>query len=531
MTPSVATLRARARRLAHATGLRASPALALGVLALGIAALGVAPAAGAPLHSVGRRHASAGSRHSAAPRHSAGRAAARGAARARSAHRKSRACHRASRCARRPRSTGRRAPAGAPRGSRPAGGSASGSSSPSAAAPFGGPPLAGPLDGEASSALAPSEEAPAGGGAGEAGAPPGAEEPSAAPPSAEEPSATPPSEETTTAPPPGEEPAGGSPEESTASRQQHEQQPAGGGGTPALRLFSAQSFFNEPLPAAAPRAPESAQLVASFVRQVQAHYGHAVINTTEWSAPVYTVAADAPTTAVVPQNVTCPRGEDVFTPFAQAVSAVPIPAGAQAAEGTDEDMVVWQPSSGREWELWRAQREDGQWTACWGGEFENARASDGVFPAPLGVSASGLSILAGQIHLEELQQGQIQHALEVSLPDTAPGFVWPANRDDGESHAADAIREGTRFRLKPSLDLAALNLNPVALAVATAVQRYGLIVSDTAGAVALTAQDPSPLLREGKPNPYAALLGSNPYGVLEAIPWDQLEVVSPGYER
>jgi hypothetical protein len=299
-----------------------------------------------------------------------------------------------------------------------------------------------------------------------------------------------------------------------------------------LRLFSSQSFFNEALPAAVPQAPESAQLVADFTHQVQEYYGHVVINTTEWSSPVYTVPADEPTTTVIPHNATCPRPEGIFQPFAQAVSAVPIPAGAQAAKGTDEDMIVWQPSSGHEWELWRAQVEGGQWTACWGGELQDARTSAGVFSAPLGVSASGLSILAGQIHLEELQHGQIEHALEVSLPDTAAdGFVWPANRTDGESHDAYAILEGTRFRLKASLNLASLHLDPTALAVATAVPRYGMIVSDTAGAVALQAQDPTPLMREGKPNPYGALLGASPYDVLDAIPWSELEVVSPGYQR
>ncbi len=502
MTPSVVALCARLQRVGHAAALRFSLALALGVLALG-----ATPAALALAHEGARAQA-----HSAHPR-----------AHAHGAHRRTRACRRASHCARGPRSTVRRAPARAPRGARglrSSGGAASGSPSPATAAPVGGALLNEPLGSEPFSSEPLRSEPPTAGSPGEA-------PPTGAP--SEEPAASSPGEESAMPSPPAEEPAGGVPEE-PGSQTQQPGQPSNRQ-TPALRLFSAQSFFNEPLPASTPRSSESAQLVASFAHQVQAHYGHAVINTTEWSAPVYTVAANAPTNAVAPQNATCPRGEDVFAPFAQTMSAVPIPAGAQAAKGTDEDMVVWQPSTGHEWELWRAQREDGQWTACWGGEFQNARTSDGVFPAPLGVSASGLSILAGQIHLEELQQGQIEHALEISLPDTAPGFVWPANRDDGESRAADAIREGTRFRFSPSLDLASLHLNPVALAVATAIQRYGLIVSDTAGAVALTAQDPSPLMREGKANPYVALLGSNPYGVLEAVPWGQLEVVSPGYER
>jgi hypothetical protein len=300
----------------------------------------------------------------------------------------------------------------------------------------------------------------------------------------------------------------------------------------ALRLFSAQGFFNQPLPTAAPQASDSAQLVAAFNHQVQTYYGHVVVNTTEWSAPVYTVPANAPTTAVVPQNGTCPRGEGVFQPFAQDMSAVPIPPGAQAAKGTDEDMIVWQPSSGHEWELWRAQREDGQWTACWGGEFQDAYTSDGVLPEPLGVSAAGLSILAGQIHLEELQQGTIDHALEVTLPDTAASeWVWPANRTDGTSDDAYSIPEGTRFRLKPSVNLSALHLNPAALEIATAVQRYGMIVADTAGAVALEAQDPTPLERAGQPNPYEKLLSGGSYETLNAVPWNDLEVVSPSYHE
>ncbi len=350
--------------------------------------------------------------------------------------------------------------------------------------------------------------------------PAGDEAPTTKPPATEPPAEEPSTKETPATEPPAEEPlTKETPKEKPASSPSY-----------ALRLFSAQSFFNQPLAASAPQASDSAQLVAAFNHQVQTYYGHVVINTTEWSAPVYTVPANAPTTAVVARNSTCPRSEGIFQPFAQDISAVPIPAGAQAAKGTDEDMVVWQPSSGHEWELWRAQQEGGHWTACWGGEFQDAHTSEGMLPEPLGVSAAGLSILAGQIHLEELQQGAIAHALEVTMPDTASsGWVWPANRTDGTSDDAYSIPEGTRFRLKASVNLSSLHLNPAALEIATAIQRYGMIVADTSGAVALEAQDPSPLMREGKPNPYEKLLPGGPYETLNAVPWSELEVVSPSY--
>ncbi len=296
-----------------------------------------------------------------------------------------------------------------------------------------------------------------------------------------------------------------------------------------LRLFSPESFFNQQLPASAPLASDSSQLVSDFVGQVAKYYGHVVVNTTQWSTPVYVVPASQPAVAMIGESSICPRPEGVFSGFQEQIQAVPIPAGAIPAAGTDKEVVVWQPSTGHLWELWRVLQENGHWTACWGGEFGDAYTSDGVLPAPFGAAASGLSLLGGQIHLEDLERGAIDHALEVLMPDTANGqFVWPADRTDGTSTAADAIPEGTRFRLNPSLNLTSLHLSPAALAIATAIQRYGMIVGDTAGAVALSAQDTTPIIAEGKPNPYNTLL-PNPYSALETIPWSQLEAISPAY--
>ncbi len=299
----------------------------------------------------------------------------------------------------------------------------------------------------------------------------------------------------------------------------------------SLKLFAPHSIFNRRLPARTPLNPHSGRIVRAFTSQVRDHDGHVVVNTTQWSAPVYVVGPDAPLVAVSGRNLGCPRPEGIFAPFARQIAAVPIPPDAVPAAGTDADLIIWQPSTGRLWELWRAAGSGAQWSACWGGRFANARTSSGIFPRPFGVSASGLSILAGQIHLEDLRQHHIDHALIVGLPHTARGRVWPANRDDGTSDAPDAIPEGTRLRLRAGLDLTKLRLHPAGLQIATAIQRYGMIVSDTSGAVSLSAQDPSPLIRAGQPDPYDALLRPGQYSVTEGIPWDQLQVVSSRYRR
>jgi hypothetical protein len=295
-----------------------------------------------------------------------------------------------------------------------------------------------------------------------------------------------------------------------------------------LRLFSKHSVFNERLPRVVALAPDSAALVRSFVHQVRTHSGHVVINTTRWSAPVYVVGPEQPPVAMLGVSSICPRPGGVFSGFRELIQAVPIPAGALPAQGSDKEAIVWQPSSGHLWELWRVLSEAGRWTACWGGEIENAYVSDGVFPAPFGAGASGLSLLGGQIHIEDLEHRAIYHALEVLLPDTASsGFVWPADRSDGVSDAPDAIPEGTRFRFSPRLDVARLHITPAAREIVMAIQRYGMIVGDTGGEVALSAQDPSPLIAEGRPNPYSWLLGGDPYDALDGVPWRLLAAVSP----
>lgn len=332
----------------------------------------------------------------------------------------------------------------------------------------------------------------------------------------------------------GGSPSGGgsSPGETTGSGESSSDSSTGSlqNSAEPLRLFSASSVFNEQLPSSAPLASNSATLVKAFTSQVSKYYGHVMINTTEWSTPVYVVGPNAPTTALVGESSICTRPEGVFSGFQEQIDAVPIPANALPAAGTDKEVIVWQPSTGHLWELWRVLKEGGHWTACWGGEIADAYTSEGIFPAPFGAGASGLSLLGGQIHLEDLEHGAIDHALEVLMPETARSeFVWPADRTDGETSSSTAIPEGTRFRIKASLNLASLHLNAAALEIATAIQRYGMIVADTAGAVALSAQDPTPLIEEGKPNPYNTLMSTDPDDVLDAIPWGELEVVSPSY--
>ena len=293
------------------------------------------------------------------------------------------------------------------------------------------------------------------------------------------------------------------------------------------RLFSPTSFWNRPLPRRPALSADSAALVRDLNEQIRAAYGTVNVNTTSYSAPVYVVNRYVRPVRV--RVVGC-GSIPADTAASSSLRRVPIPVGAQVASGTDHDLIVLQPSTGREWELWEAHHGRTGWTACNGGELQHLSTSSGVFPSPLGVSASGMSILAGMIRFSDLHARSIDHALNVAVPWTSryPVHVAPADRTDGWSTAPDAIPEGTRFRLDPSVDVASLHLTPLGAMVAHALQKYGMVVSDTAGAVSFQGQDPAPLAAMGRPNPWTAwFAGARSYEALAGIPWSDLQALAP----
>jgi hypothetical protein len=283
----------------------------------------------------------------------------------------------------------------------------------------------------------------------------------------------------------------------------------------ATRPFSASSPWNAALPADARLSPLSSTYVAELQRQVTS-YGPWV-NTSSYSTPVYTVSARQ-------RRVTVTLDADSPT-LARRLAAVPVPDGAMPAAGSDGHMVLWQPSRNTTWELWHMHRTADGWHARWGGVMHGVSRNPGYFRAPYGATASGLPLLGGLMRVSELQSGVISHALALAIPKAKRGsYVWPAQRTDGNLDAPTAIPEGTRFRLDPALDVDALPVPPITKIIARAVQRYGMILRDQAGAVTLYAEDPTPL---GVSLKYTAFGGLDGRQAMHGFPWSALQVVRP----
>jgi hypothetical protein len=289
--------------------------------------------------------------------------------------------------------------------------------------------------------------------------------------------------------------------------------------------FACGSVWNAPVSAHAPLSPHSSQYVAQLVAQFKEYGGW--ISSYSYSAPVYTVPRDERLVPVT-LDISGPRSvEELASVFKHGV---PIPPGAKAAAGSDQHMVIWQPSTDTMWEFWHARQVNGVWHARWGGKMANVSSNPGYFtrPSDWGATATSLPLLGGLIGIRELQSGHINHALALAIPHAAAGLVaYPAQRSDGNDKNPGGIPEGTRFRLDPRLDIAALHLPRAVRIIAEAAQRYGMILRDQSGAVTLYAQDPTPLGRNPYYGPHGLFDGMSPAVLMRYFPWHALQVVRP----
>jgi hypothetical protein len=299
--------------------------------------------------------------------------------------------------------------------------------------------------------------------------------------------------------------------------------------------FAPDSFWNVPLLADAPLDPNSDALVQTLVGLVHADQSAnrgPWINTSQYSVPVYTVGKDQP-----PMRVTLNHGDSVLQ---RAFERVPVPPDAAPAAGTDGHLAVWQPVTDTLWEFWQARHTANGWAASWGGRMTRVSRSPGYYRdltdaaggvqerASWGSTACSLPIVGGLMTIQELQAGHIHHALQFMLPRPRAGvFSWPAQRTDGTDAGPNAIPEGARFRLDPRLNLDSLTLPPMTRMMAEAAQKYGLVVNDaTNSVVGFRAEDPTPLVRTGRPDPYPALFQHQfPTQFLAAFPWDRLQLL------
>jgi hypothetical protein len=219
----------------------------------------------------------------------------------------------------------------------------------------------------------------------------------------------------------------------------------------------------------------------------------------------------------------------------RAFEDVPLPPHAEPALGTDGHLALWQPSRDAYWEFFRLANEAGAWQTQYGGRIVGLSHNPGYF-VPLrspsgavleqpgwGATATSLPLLGGLITFADLRRGSIDHALAFAVPRVRRGVMaWPAQRSDGHYGGPSALPEGARFRIDPKLHLRALHLSPLALMMARAAQRYGMIIRDGSSRISVYGQAPA----GGRLGPYRHLMrGREPYNVLDGFPWSRMQLI------
>jgi hypothetical protein len=294
--------------------------------------------------------------------------------------------------------------------------------------------------------------------------------------------------------------------------------PTTGGTTSSSGFPFPDSMFDSGQVQSWPLNSSSASFVSDFVSDYKNNYGSVGVN----SMPIYSIAANTPFSTM---SVT--SGCNNF--LSNTGTQIPIPSYAQSNGSSDNPLAIYQASTNTLWEFWQAHSTSSTtWSACWGGKISPVTTSSGVFTAPYGLSATGISYAATEITEADVKSGSINHAINVILPPNCNIYIYPADRGDCSSHAGQPS-EGTYFRFPSSVNCTN-QANPFSDMVCAAIQKYGMVVIDQGGAVMLNAEQPSDWAAEGNTGTdpiTASWKGAQEYQVVANLPWSQLQVVNP----
>lgn len=257
------------------------------------------------------------------------------------------------------------------------------------------------------------------------------------------------------------------------------------------RAFSAGSWWNTPVPRDAPSHPRASAILDYMQTARDAGDGCvrlAGADESEWGQPVYW---SRPTDKAYDIAVDMPQ------PPPSELDTLRIPEGARGAATSDAEMTIFDVDRGYvvaltgadldvKTDTWRARGATVTYLGSNGLHARTGRSDDARNTG----SHRGNNGATMMVRHDEVTRGAIEHVLKVaSGPETSKRFVFPMIGSDGDSDNPDAPPQGLRFRIKPTVDLSALDLAPEARVIAQALQTYGFYVGDSAGVTALKLEN------------------------------------------
>ncbi len=163
--------------------------------------------------------------------------------------------------------------------------------------------------------------------------------------------------------------------------------------------------------------------------------------------------------------------------------AVPIPVEAAPANGTDGNIVLWDPDTGDEWGFWKAvQTSSHTWQAKNGYHYNTNWSA--VPPSGFQSRGAGVPYFAGLVRPWEIKEGRISHAIAFGVNYPNKYLIFPATKSDGKTLLPYYLPMGARLQLDPSLsekDFEIWGLDRAGKIIAKAMQKYGMILVSGSG--------------------------------------------------
>lgn len=213
---------------------------------------------------------------------------------------------------------------------------------------------------------------------------------------------------------------------------------------------------------------------------------------------------------------------------------IPFDPSWKPAPGSDGQIIILDPETGREWDLWQVKFDGRTVTIGNGNLVEGMGGSDSYFDREVGFEGSrgaGIPYLAMLVRPEEVAAGRIEHALSMPIRNTSGAeFVAPATKLEHAGVRLNGIPEGTRFALDVTYEeieehLASLpdDVPQVTIdslrVIMIAMKEYGWFITDTAGSTHFQLESTTSAMDE-----WAALgMVDTEYGDFNIYPRDALD--------
>lgn len=254
-----------------------------------------------------------------------------------------------------------------------------------------------------------------------------------------------------------------------------------------FRAFNDTSPWNTPVPKNAATDP----LSETMIRKLKNATGVLKGNIINWTIPLFVIDSGKS-----PKLNVKTSGKNLYQtvdPDENGIAeGIPLPEGVWPDPKSDGHMLLIDPAANKSWDFSVAKKSpDGTWVASivdvWDLKGPGYRKPfSGKYWWRSGARGSGFPLVGGLIRPEEIEAGEIKHALVFASPVTRKGSVpgrkgelcSPASRNDGKNIGEEYIPEGARLQLDPSLDLESLNLSPATKIIARAMQKYGMYNGD-----------------------------------------------------